>query len=1199
MRRRCALVALLAAMTALAAPALAQATAAPANDDFVRQQSVVTNETGLPNGVRLAAATDEPGEPSHGATGTARSAWWSWTAPTDGLAEVQSCSDAFTPLIGLYTGFDVARLTAVPATVAPGRCQLPSFYRYGTALRFEAVKGTTYRIATATDSPADGSTSIGVQVRPAGDDFADATPFPPAENYPSATPRYVAFGLAGVQPGEPAHGGRAATHSVWFAFSSARSERVRIAACHANYSQVSTTATIYRGSTLAGLSEVASSRDGARCEFGDDDGGQVEALLDAGVDYRVAVTQDDPTAEPVTVELERSPRDDRASTPSKLSGGDAVDLTLATREPGEPEHAGQAGGRSRWQTFTPTESATYEISTCPPARYGVPPVPDTLLAVYEGAPGTSAGDLTPVASNDDGCPTGKGSLVRFRALAGHRYLVAIDSKGDLPGTADLTVASSPANDNRDAAARFDGRTFPVATTLATAEPGEPDHAGSPASHSIWYRWVAPRDGIARVLLCGASFDAVVAVYGVDATQPALASSGASTGCDDAGFGTTGMGPHFDVAVTAGRTYLVAIDGRNGATGTPGVLHMTVGAPLNDDFADATSLARPRDDDDISSIDDDDTSLKASADATAQAGEPAHAGRGAEHSSWWRWTSTRTGFVTVSACYTSSSPATAAGDTTLAVYTGDDVTDLEPVAAADGGCGTGHEGNARLSFYAVEGTIYRIALDLHGATIRASMSLSLPPSNDDFDRARDITTSQSAGGELDAATREPGEPDHAGRPGGRSLWYTWTAARTGLVHMYTCGYVDTLLGVYTGTAVDALHEVTSDDDSGTCSAATNSDVRFLAQAGTTYRIAVDGKGGASGTVYLAIRTAPLADGFASATELASRPQSYNGVDLSLASAEPGEPAHAGRAALRSSWLRFTPTRTFVIEASACSPSVDTVLAAYTGGDLATLTPVASDDDGGGCDGDTRGAKIRFRALAGVTYSLAVDGATPGYARVDFDLLAGNDDLRDAADLSPQPGTVVDDELAGATREPGEPEHGAGATAVSVWYRIHVASARTVRVSVCPTSNGGSLAHLSAYTGGSIATLQPVAGSLATACPNGTVAGRLAFPADPGTDVLLAVASAAQDAHGYELKVEDVPENDLFAAATVIPDSGGGGYVAEAANATREPGEPPHAGRAGGHSLRGATPRRAIARSTSRAAPRTTRCSRSTRATASTR
>ena len=359
-RGRCALVALLAAITALSAPALAQAAPGPANDDFIRQQSVVTNEAGLPNGAFLAAATSEPGEPSLGASGAVRSAWWSWTAPADGPAEVQSCSDAFTPLLGLYTGFDVARLTAVAATVAPGRCQMPSLHHYGTALRFDAVKGTTYRIATATDSPADGSASVAVQVKPSGDDFADPAPFRPADDRPYATPQILALGLAGVQPGEPAHGGRTATHSVWFAFASARGERVRVAACAANYSPVSSTATIYRGSTLAGLTEVASSRDAARCGSGE--GGQVEALLDAGIAYRIAVTQDDPTAEPVTVTLERSPRDDSASTPSKLSTGrGGVDLALATREPGSPippamPAAARAGRPSRRRSRRRTRS---------------------------------------------------------------------------------------------------------------------------------------------------------------------------------------------------------------------------------------------------------------------------------------------------------------------------------------------------------------------------------------------------------------------------------------------------------------------------------------------------------------------------------------------------------------------------------------------------------------------------------------------------------------------------------------------------------------------------------------------------------------------------------------------------------------------------------------------------------------------------
>jgi hypothetical protein len=1138
-------------IAALGAPALAQAAAYPANDDFVRHEVVVANEAGLPDAATLTTATSEPGEPSHGPNGSGRSAWWSWTAPRSGVAEVASCSPAFTPLPGLYTGFDVARLAAVPATAAPGRCQLPSSYGHGVALRFDAVAGTAYRIATATDALVEGFASVAVQMRPSGDDFADAPPIPV-----DVEQEDLALGLATVEPGEPAHGGRTAVHSAWYAHTPARRERVHVDACSANYSAVAGTATIYRGDTLASLIEVASSRDGPRCGR-NGTGGQVEALLDAGVPYRIAVTQDDPTAEPVTVRVQRSPPDDSAATPSKLRSGSTVDLALATREPGEPEHAGQVGGRSRWKVIAPDVSATYEISTCPSPYGFVPPPPDALLAVYEGAAGTTAGDLTPIASNDDGCPTAGGSLVRFRALAGRRYLVAIDSRDGVPGTVELTVRQSPPADDRDAAARFPGTAMgSFTTTLASAEPGEPAHAGEAASHSVWFRWVAPRTGNARVALCGASFDAVVAVYGVDPAEPPLASGGATPGCVGFAYGSVGTGPHFDVPVIAGRTYLVAVDGRGGATGTTGVLTMAMTNVINDDFLDAASMA--------GTFDEDSATFEASPASTPQPGEPAHAGRAAEHSVWWRWTATRTGFVTLSSCGTVSNAA----DSTLAVYRGDALSDLEPVAAADDGCGeAGGSGRAKLSFYAVEGEIYRIAADLHGTTSITSVRLSLPPSNDRLARAFDLTAHGYGSGSLTAATSEPGEPDHAGRSGGRSLWYAWTAARTAPVEISTCGYVDTVLGVYTGSTVDALEEIASDDDSNPywCGDFGASLVRFVAQAGTTYRIAVDGKDGATGAVSLSVRTAPPADRFAAAAQLEPQ-RDGTSVDLRLTTAEPGEPAHGGRPAARSSWLRFTPERASVIEASVCSSgATDTVLAAYTGGDLQALTLVAQDDDAIGCEGDVTGARIRFEAAAGVTYFIAVDASSPIAVRLEVKLLTANDDLAEAADLALDPGTIADT-LIGATREAGEPEHGAGETAVSAWYRVRVGSARSVRLSVCPEYHGqGSAEHLAVYTGDSIAALRPLDGAVASTCSNGTVAGRIVFPVEPGTDVLVAVAAPARSASVYELTVEEVPPNDLFAAATVLGDRGGGGLVPEAAHAATEPGEPLHAGRTGGHSL----------------------------------
>ena len=63
-----------------------------------------------------------------------------------------------------------------------------------------------------------------------------------------------------------------------------------------------------------------------------------------------------------------------------------------------------------------------------------------------------------------------------------------------------------------------------------------------------------------------------------------------------------------------------------------------------------------------------------------------------------------------------------------------------------------------------------------------------------------------------ATKEPGEPDHAGNPGGKSLWYTWTAPTNTPVTFDTLGSTfDTLLAVYTGSSVSALSLVVSNDD----------------------------------------------------------------------------------------------------------------------------------------------------------------------------------------------------------------------------------------------------------------------------------------------------------------------------------------------------------------------------------------------------
>ena len=127
------------------------------------------------------------------------------------------------------------------------------------------------------------------------------------------------------------------------------------------------------------------------------------------------------------------------------------------------------------------------------------------------------------------------------------------------------------------------------------------------------------------------------------------------------------------------------------------------------------------------------------------------------------------------------------------------------------------------------------------TTPAQRSWTMPPANDSFAAARAITgASGSVSGTSVMATKETGEPNHAGTPGGRSVWYRWTAPASGRVAFDTFGSeFATTLAVYRGTSVSALTPVAANDDA----AGTNwSQLAFDTVAGTSYAIAVDGDSG---------------------------------------------------------------------------------------------------------------------------------------------------------------------------------------------------------------------------------------------------------------------------------------------------------------------------------------------------------------------
>lgn len=264
-------------------------------------------------------------------------------------------------------------------------------------------------------------------------------------------------------------------------------------------------------------------------------------------------------------------------------------------------------------------------------------------------------------------------------------------------------------------------------------------------------------------------------------------------------------------------------------------------PANDDFADAEVLGPglPV------------AVTRTNVEATKEAGEPAVGSSSSKESVWFEWVAPSTGFVTVGACNGQI-------DTTLGIFTGTAVSSLVKVVE-----GNANEGphcpfrGSEFTFKSTAGTSYKIgvageAFFPPGGTkpvtegeFELRIEATPLPGNDDFQNAALFQgeIEEEPGGERFyiatglgfnwGATKQAGEPNHAGDPGGASVWYSWTAPESGFARINACCGPPPLLGVYAGGAMGSLVlvEPTPDPLFGP---------GYVVSAGTAYRIAVDGK-----------------------------------------------------------------------------------------------------------------------------------------------------------------------------------------------------------------------------------------------------------------------------------------------------------------------------------------------------------------------
>jgi hypothetical protein len=512
---------------------------------------------------------------------------------------------------------------------------------------------------------------------PPNDDFADA------QTLGSALPLKVngTNVEATAEPGEPSHDGVPAIRSIWYRWTPASSDQVAINVCDSDFRMK---VAIYTGPAVDNLTRLTGTVQGHPCS--------ILFTPTMNSTYHIAIDSPETVAGRVALsirELGPPANDDFADAQDMgvsqffTAGGDNFD---ATPEAGEPSHEnGEAAQASVWYRWTAPETRPVHLDLCrePPPRF----------AVYTG---DTLDSLTKVVDGADVCSR------TFTAHAGTTYRLAIDGSGASAGGIRLWLrgAQPPANDDFDDAQvlpAFTPIVFQGGNTDATAEPGEPQHRGVPATKSVWYEWTAGGDAETTIDVCGSPVPTRLGIY----TGASLAT------LTPVGLGPVGSACHASFDAVQGTTYKIAVDELGdgetlSASPEEGWFAFVMDGPIeplvNDDFAQAVTVG---------------PSLPIEVEgrnitATAEPGEPdLFPELPAGYSVWYRWTAPDSGPVIIDTCDSDFDPV-------VAVYTGSGFGSLSQVAVNDDGVeclDTGeNEFGSAIPLNVIAGTTYRIAVD---------------------------------------------------------------------------------------------------------------------------------------------------------------------------------------------------------------------------------------------------------------------------------------------------------------------------------------------------------------------------------------------------------------------------------------------------------------------------------------------------------
>jgi hypothetical protein len=1075
----------------------------PANDHFA-SATIQTGPFWTAIG-SLHGATSETNEPVLSGLPNGPTAWWRWTATSSGPFRVRTYGSERGNLLAVYRGSNMNNLRLV----GYGLHSSLGSGGNNAEVAFSATAGTTYHIqvtgADLSNLFAINQAELPSRVRVSLAPFADGA-FSPGNNaFTSAST--ISGSSAEIlvctanatseasEPLPPLSNGQ----TVWVNWTAPSTGSFLASTGETDFNNIFAA---YTGSSPGTLTRINWASFSTANSFPNPGGGRFAFQAVAGTVYRFQISGNSLATDPygvcrLTIQPATPPPNDNFANAIALSGSMPSAsgwATFATREAGEPGFDGDETG-SLWWTWT--APATGVLTIVGIENSSITPYTGSTLATLAPLP-THPKSGVLVTYIPGGVLTHyqvtAGTVVRLRAWPNAERI-----------SFSLRIIQTLPNDDFANRITLTGATASHVTPLVPSSPeaGEPDPVAG-----LWYRWVAPSTGRFAFDSAGSPDFARVRVF-----------SGTSLGSLVAQ-GTeflVGGSPHFTGRVffqaTAGTEYAFRVQA---STNTPGSYQVNVRpapGPPNDNFASATVVSGGAW-----------TVTGNNRDATAEAGEPFPFVQDSSPlaSVWWKWTAPATGKFRLS---TSGSSF----NNILSIYTGATLTGLAQVAQNQNG---GWTSSGSFVFDAVSGTTYTIRVDgqLSGeGDITLSLAPLTAPPNDNFSARLPLTGyGARAIGDVLGGTVESGEPSVGGANGGRSVWYDWTAPASGrLIFRITGERFSPAFGIYTGSAVNSLTSFISGGSGAPQSAPQTVTNGILVSAGTSYKIKVDGNPAADGTFLIDLRLegGAMHDSFSSPAIL-SGPTARSLLDNERATAEAGEPAHAGSNAAHSVWLRWTAPQSGRVWLDSIGSAGSPRIAVYAGSAVNALTLVASDSI---TSGETF-ANLDFVATAGVTYRIAMDSSTAFRGLLVINLVSAA--AAHAHDAFASALTVTADQFEsladfrGVTAEAGEPAHGGRPAARSLWWKWTPQNSRRALLwfeSLQP----GLTARVAVYRDGPLGSLEPIA-----ALTTDSTVGRLRADVIAGQTYRVVIDSPAVASIPGVIRFGTAPANSTVEDAVLV-------------------------------------------------------------------